>query len=486
MMIWTRQAGTWDAETRQAGVLAEERALRERIRTSLTDWAVYALPEGQVPALHHRLMIAELERVAAGGCDRLMLLLPPGSAKSTYASLLFPPWFLSRQMGHVIAVSHTAGLAQAFGRGVRGLVDEHGVRLGLRLSRADRSAGRFSVIGLSGSVAGRGRRGGYFAAGVQGAISGRRADLVIIDDPVRGQAEAESAVMRERLWDWYRSELVTRLRPGGRVVVVMTRWHPDDLGGRLLAGDGEAGGGWRVVRLPALAEAGDMLGRAEGEALWPEWEGKAALERKRLTMGDRSFAALFQQSPRVGGGRLFEVGRLSLDEGRLLGAGARAWDLAASAEGDWTVGVLLIRGAEGRFQVADVVRFRGEPHAVVQAVLDTAALDGRGVVVCLPQDPGQAGRMQVQYLTGRLAGWRVVSSPESGAKVTRAMPVASQVNGGGMGMFRGNWNRAFVEELRDFPGGAKDDQVDGLSRAFGVLTAGGVGARGARLDWGAR
>ena len=461
--------------------MVAERGLRRRIRMSLGDWARYALPEGQVPARHHRLLIGELERVAAGQCDRLMVLMPPGSGKSVYASLLFPPWFLARQAGQVIAVSHTAGLAEGFGRGVRGLLEEHGARLGVRLSRDDRAAGRFSVMGLSGSEIGR-RRGGYFATGVQGAITGRRADLVVIDDPVRSQAEAESALVRERVWDWYRGDLVTRLRPGGRIVLVMTRWHPDDLGGRLLAEDA----GWRVIRLPALAEPDDVLGRAPGEALWPEWEGVAALERKRAVMGERSFAALFQQSPRVAGGRLFEVSRVRVAERRLVGVAARAWDLAASAEGDWTVGVLLVRGAEGRFQVADVVRLRGDPHAVVQAVVGTAERDGRDVVVCLPQDPGQAGRMQVQYLTGRLAGWRVVSSAESGAKAVRAMPVASQVNGGGMEVLRGGWNGVFLEELQDFPGGAKDDQVDALSRAFGVLTAIGGKARGVWLDWAAR
>ena len=288
--------------------------------------------------------------------------------------------------------------------------------------------------------------------------------------------------MRERVWDWYRSELVTRLRPGGRVVLVMTRWHPDDLGGRLLAEEP----GWRVLRLPALAEPGDVLGRVPGEALWPAWEPRAALERKRVVMGERSFAALFQQSPRVAGGRLFEVGRVRVVDDRLVGAGARAWDLAASADGDFTVGLLLVRGLEGRFQVADVVRLRGDPHAVVEAVLGTAERDGRDVVVCLPQDPGQAGRMQVQYLTGRLAGWRVVSSAESGAKAVRAMPVASQVNGGGVEVLRAGWNRPFLDELRDFPGGAKDDQVDALSRAFGVLSGPVVRARGAWLDWAGR
>ncbi len=451
-----------------------ERALRVRIRGSLTEWAVHALaPQGQVPAAHHRVMIDALTAVADGECDRLMLLLPPGSAKSTYASLLFPPWFLAREPGsEVIAVSHTAALAEGFGRGVRDLIREHGPRLGVRLSRASRAAGRFGVVG----------GGGYFATGVQGAVTGRRADLLLIDDPVRSQAEAESAVMRSRVWAWYRSDLMTRLRPGGRIVLVMTRWHPDDLGGRLLAG----GESWRVIRLPALAEAGcDLLGRAEGEALWPAWEDAAALRRKRLALGDRAFEALFQQNPRVGGASLFRVSQIPVGDCLLPGRAVRAWDLAASMAGDWTVGVLLV-GGEGVFQVADVVRFRGGPEVVVSGILETAAKDGRRVTIGLPQDPGQAGRAQVAFLTGRLAGFRVVSGQESGAKAVRAMPVASQINAGNLSLLRGGWNGAFLEELADFPGGAKDDQVDALSRAFGVLTEVPGRARVGSIGWSTR
>ena len=113
--------------------LKTERLLRAGVRASLTDWAILALAaQGQTPARHHRLMIGELERVASGTCDRLMLLLPPGSAKSTYASLLFPAWFLGQYPeSHLICVSHTAGLATEFGRGVRGLIGEHGARLGI-------------------------------------------------------------------------------------------------------------------------------------------------------------------------------------------------------------------------------------------------------------------------------------------------------------------------------------------------------------------
>jgi len=454
--------------------LEAERALRTGVRTCLTEWAMLALAaQGQVPARHHRLMIRELEGVAAGECDRLMLLLPPGSAKSTYASLLFPAWFLARHPGaHVICASHTAGLAAGFGRGVRGLIAEHRVRLGVGIDAASRAAHRF------GTTAG----GTYYATGVRGPVTGRRADLVVIDDPVKGHAEADSRLQRDALWSWYRSDLVTRLKPGGRVVLVMTRWHPDDLGGRLLAGVEP----WRVVRLPAIAEAGDMMGRAPGEALWPEWEDVAALERKRLAMGDRAWGALFQQSPRAPGGRLFQVGRVAVSAARMVGTAVRAWDLAASLAGDWTAGVRLVRSAEGVFQVQDVVRVRGGPEEVVQAIRATAERDGTGVAIGLPQDPGQAGRSQVAFLTARLAGWRVVSSPESGAKATRAMPVASQVNAGTVSVLGGVWNEEFLAELEDFPGGACDDQVDALARAFGMVVAAPGSARVSRVDWGER
>lgn len=313
-------------------------------------------------------------------------------------------------------------------------------------------------------------------------MTGRRADLVVIDDPVKGHAEADSRLQRDALWDWYRSDLLTRLRPGGRIVLVMTRWHPDDLGGRLLAGVEP----WRVVRLPALAEAGDAMGRRPGEALWPEWEDVAALERKRLVMGDRAWGALFQQSPREAGGRLFQVGRVAISAARLPGVAVRAWDLAASFAGDWTAGVRLARSGDGVFQVQDVVRMKGGPEEVVQAIRATAERDGTGVAIGLPQDPGQAGRSQVAFLTARLAGWRVVSSPESGAKAVRAMPVASQVNAGTVALLGGDWNAAFLAELEDFPGGACDDQVDALARAFGMLVQAPPAARVARVDWGDR
>ncbi len=202
-------------------------------------------------------MLQKLADVASGRIDRLMLLLPPGHAKSTYASVLFPAWWFTRHpASSIITACHTADLADHFARRVRDMVREHSPTLGYTLARDERAAARWRIS----------TRGDYYACGIRGPITGRRADLVLIDDPIKSHTEADSQSARDALWNWYRSDLATRLKPGGRIVLIMTRWHQDDLGGRLL----EADPSWHVVKLPALAEQNDPLGRAPGEALWPE------------------------------------------------------------------------------------------------------------------------------------------------------------------------------------------------------------------------
>ncbi len=438
----------------------------------MPDWAALALAaSGQVPAAHHRLLMQALEKVALGTTRRLMVQMPPGAAKSTYTSILFPAWwFAQRPQGAVIAACHTLSLAEHFGRGLRTLISEHALRLGYGLAPGNRAARRFATDA----------GGQYFATGIAGPVIGRRADLVLIDDPIKSQAEADSRTHRDRLWDWFRADLTTRLKPEGRIVLVMTRWHPDDLAGRLLdeAALDPSSAGWTVLRLPALAEADDPMGRPEGAPLWPEWEDAESLAAKRAVIGERGWAALYQQRPRLRQGGLFAIDRITLQESGEMPAAprrVRAWDLAATQGGagdpDWTVGLRLARTETGGFLVEDVVRLRGGPGAVEAAIRATAQADGSAVPIGLPQDPGQAGRAQIAYLGRQLAGFRVHASPESGSKETRAMPAASQVETGNLAMLRAPWNRAFVEELRDFPHGAKDDQVDALSRAFALLTA---------------
>ncbi|MGH3263399.1 MAG: phage terminase large subunit, partial [Trebonia sp.] len=363
----------------------------------------------------------------------------------------------------IIAASHTADLAGHFGRQVRDLIAEHEPTLGYGLAPLSRSAARWRTSA----------GGDYFATGIRGPITGRRADLAIIDDPVKSFIEADRPANRDHLWNWYRSELVTRLKPRARIVLVMTRWHEDDLAGRLLE---SAPGEWALLRLAALAEEDDPLGRAPGGALWPDWEDQAALQRKRLIVGERVWAALYQQSPRPVHGRLFKPARIAvLDQpDGLSGKAIRAWDLAATVasganDPDWTVGVKLLRETSGRFVIMDLVRLRGDPLEVECAITRAAALDGRAVRISLPEDPGQAGKAQSKYLIQKLAGHNVRATRETGSKMVRAMPLAAQMEAGNLAMVRANWNYALLEELGEFPYGRKDDQVDALARALNTL-----------------
>lgn len=224
--LWRHTVSAMPSSADDLQTMEAESNLRGAIRKSLVDWAQLALsPAGHQPAAHHLRLITELEAVSRGDVDRLIVLMPPGSAKSTYASILFPVWWLTQHAASaVLAVSHTADLAEHFGGLTRNLVMEHRLRLGYALATDKRAAASWRTT--SG--------GSYHGSGTRGPVVGRRADLVLIDDPVKSQAEADSAGQRDHVWSWYRSDLIPRLKPGGRVVLIMTRWHEDDLGGRLL------------------------------------------------------------------------------------------------------------------------------------------------------------------------------------------------------------------------------------------------------------
>ncbi len=273
--------------------LIREKLEREHLRADLAAWARSVLaPAGLEPAAHHLLLLKELERLARGEIDRLMILMPPGSAKSTYASMIFPAWWFVQHPGSaVIAASHTDDLALHFGRAVRNL--DRRARVSPRLHARPRQSRRWSLADL--------HKGQYFATGVRGPVAGRRADLIIIDDPIKSQAEADSAMLRDHIWNWYRSDLTTRLKPGGRIVLIMTRWHEDDLGGRLLASQP---GEWQVLRLPAIAEEGDPLGRAARDAAVARMGGRGGARpqapRRRRTRVVRAVPADAAAAGRVG------------------------------------------------------------------------------------------------------------------------------------------------------------------------------------------
>lgn len=432
-------------------------------------------PFGQKPAAHHRLLIRKLQAVADGKIARLMVLMPPGSAKSTYVSKLFAAWYLARRRrALIIAASHTADLAEKISKEVQQYATDMSAPLGY--NPATQSASGWQAT----------NGGEYKAAGVGGPITGRRANLGLIDDPVKGPDDVANETQREKAWDWYNKVFRSRLTPKAPVVLVMTRWHQDDLGGRLLSAQRDM---WDVVSLPAQAIEDDPLGREPGEWLWSDdaYGYAADLQQVKaefeLNGAMRAWGALYQQNPQPAEGALFKIANI-----RLLPAcppiskEVRAWDLASteqvgSRDPDWTAGVRLARLQDGTYCIRHVARDRGGPNDTLNLVKGTTQQDGRGVRVGLPQDPGQAGKFQVAYITRELAGFYVESSPETGDKETRAGPVASQCNVGNISIVAdgpngelSGWARRLLDELAAFPTGVKDDQVDALSRAFMMLS----------------
>jgi len=280
-------------------------AWRRSCQSDLLSWCEECVHDfGFEPARHHKHIIKALEKVISGEIDRLMIFAPPGSAKSTYTSELLPPyWFKKFPRSSVIGCSHTGELAERFGRKVRNRILLKAPILGYSLDESNRAASRWETT----------NGGEYYAAGVGGAITGRRADLAIIDDPVKSREDAESETVRTKTYEWYKSDLVTRLKPDARIILIQTRWHLEDLGGMLLHEAEKGGDQWTVINLPAFATADDPLERPVGEALWPKWEDAQALERKRTILGIRDFESLYQQNPQPPGGTFFLEKDLLID-----------------------------------------------------------------------------------------------------------------------------------------------------------------------------
>lgn len=253
---------------------------RRNARKSMASWSKLC---GFEPALHHRFLIDKLEAVVHGEINRLMIFLPPGSAKSTYASVLFPPFFLAQKPNSAILVcSHSADLAESFGRRSRNLIIDKEKVLGYGLTEDSQAAGKWATT----------NGGEFFCAGVGGRIAGRRADLALIDDPVGSKEDAYSEIAREHNWNWFNFDFRTRLKPGAAVVIIQTRWHEDDLSGRILA---KEGGEWTVINIPLIALENDPIGRLPGEILWPSYfNDKLVADAKK---DDDVFNCLYQQNP---------------------------------------------------------------------------------------------------------------------------------------------------------------------------------------------
>lgn len=383
-----------------------------------------------------------------GEIDRLMVTMPPRHGKSELVTKRFPAWSLGRNAKRqIITASYNSDLARDFGRGVRNIVNSgpYGNIFETRLASDSKAADRWNTNA----------DGAYVAAGVGTAVTGRGADLLIIDDPLKDRAEAESELKRQTVWDWYTSTAYTRLMPGGAVIVVQTRWHEDDLSGRLIESMSKGGDRWHMLDLPAINE--------RGEALWPERYDVEALRRIKAAIGPRDWSALYQQSPSPDDGDFFKrdwfsVGRERPKRLRIYGSSDYA---VSEGKGDFTW--LLIWGVcpDGDLWLVDGWKGQKSSDAWIERQIDLTAQYkpfawfGEGGVIQKALEPTLTRRMRERRVHVRLE-WL----PSINDKPTRARGLQAYASMGRVHLTDDELGQALLSEMLKFPNGKHDDGVD--------------------------
>jgi predicted phage terminase large subunit-like protein len=441
---------------------------QERARRSLA-YFVEATVAFKLDAWQH-ILCRRLSRLATETGQRILVHAPPQIGKSIIVSQRFPAWLLARRPGERIKLAaYNITHATRFARIIRDLMQSReyaelfpdpGLRIPALASAEEWTTAKRSTF--------RDAQPSFKALGLLTGFVGQGADTLIVDDPYSSPQDAASETIRASVWDFWDATARVRLNDNSNVVVMFHRYHEDDLAGRLWAE-----GGWEMLRFPAEwdgdPEWPDPLARDLGERLSPRLSDEFLAEQKRSPL---IWLGQFQGRPTNKEGLFFKVDRFEFIEAAPKGLRmVRAWDFAATAgAGNYTAGVKMGIDHTGRYYVLDVRRDQWSTDDVDRQVLLAARLDGKMVKIHGPQDPGAAGKKAALAFVRLLAGFGAKTEPVSGDKAVRATPFSSQVNAGNVTLVRGDWNRAFIEELRVFPRGKNDDQVDAAADAFNELS----------------
>lgn len=442
---------------------AAELLARRKARSSLIAFTKYTKPDFDDGA-HHRLIAEHLEAVERREILRLIITAPPRHTKSELASRRFPAWYLGRNPKHqLITSTYAAEFAEDFGREVRGIVaepDYQRVFPGVRLAGDSAARGRWHTT----------EGGVYIAVGVGGPITGRGAHIALIDDPVKNREDADSQIKREALWRWYTSTLRTRLMPGGAIVLVLTRWHEDDLAGRLLD-PMRTGEQWTVLNLPAEAEANDPLDRPLRAPLWPEWYPSEELSRIRDAIGVRDWTSLYQQRPVPETGGQFERAWFRWydpDElpARLNNYGASDYAVTVKG-GDFTEHGVTGVDEEGHLWLRDWWSGQDATDVTINAKLDlahkhkTLAWYGESGVIEKAIGPATNRAMLDRQKAGKPSWVAMEYLPSTQDKIARVASFRARAQAGAVHLPRDQrWAEELVEQLCAFPAGRFDDKVD--------------------------
>jgi|TARA_R110000787_G_scaffold106961_1_gene214746 predicted phage terminase large subunit-like protein len=461
---------------------ASELLKREEARDGLIPFIEYTLPAYEA-GKHHRHIAEKLEAVARGDLKRLIIQAPPRHGKSQLGTVHFPAWYLGHNpTQQIITASHNADLARGFGRQVRNLCANplyQNVFEGMGLA-ADAKAANYWHTSDGGA---------YLSVGVGGSPTGRGGHLIVIDDPIRGQSDADSKTVRDAMWSWYRSDIYTRRMPEAAIVVIQTRWHDEDLAGQLLSEmESETGDQWDVVDLPALAFADDVLGREEGEALWPEWYPEGVLEETKRVLtaseGPRSWSALYQQRPITEEGAYFKADWLKYYDPRDLNSRFNphssrpylhvygASDYAVSdSTGDYTVHIVGGVDPNDDLYILDLWKGQVASNVWIDEVI---GLMQKYKPLQWAEESGQINKSVGPFLSKRMSELRVYCRREQYSsardKPTRARSIQARMSMGKVYLPKSApWLDEFVYELSRFPISGHDDQIDAVSLLGRIL-----------------
>lgn len=406
-----------------------------------------------------------VESIGAEGIGGLIIAMPPRHGKSMKVSKLYPTWHLARNPLHrVMIVSYGQGLANKNSRFARNLIRSKQYQSlfpDTQLARDSRNVTAWDIAGADGE-------GGMDALGIGGGATGSGAHVLIIDDPIKNRKQAESLTYRNAIWDSYTDDLLTRLAPGGAVIVMATRWHEDDLTGRLLKNERDK---WTVLNLPALAVDEDVLGREVGAALWPERFPRAALEERRDKMGPYGWTSLYQQDPKPSEGGILKAKWFETRTIPELVREVRYWDLAMSEKtsADFTVGVRIGLGEDGHHYITDVARAQKELADLPQFMIDVMLKDGPAVHQGFENKGYMTRAVQTVAKDTRLAKVVIKGYDVDTDKMTRVLPFAARAALSLIHLADKTWVKAYIDEMKAFPNGAHDDQVDASSGAWGMI-----------------
>ncbi len=428
--------------------MLQEKRARLAASETLTAFTEYTFPQYRT-AEHHRLICEKLEAVERGEIDRLMIFMPPRHGKSELASKRFPAWYLGRNPEkQVITASYNSDLAGDFGRQVRNIVREQRFRNvfpSVTLAEDSQAANRWNTSA----------GGSYVAAGVGTAVTGRGAHLLLIDDPVKDREEAESETRRETVYNWYSSTAYTRLMPGGAVILIQTRWHEDDLAGRLLEAEAKGGDKWEKLILPAIL--------SDGTALWPDWYPIEALNRTKAAIGPRDWSALYQQQPAPDDGTFFLKAWFKRHETPPPRVHVYMTSDYAVTEGDGDYTEHGVWGIDGTGRIYQLDWWHGQT-ASDEWIEQKLHMIRKWKPICAFGEAGVIQKaiepMLKRRMTETATRCRMEWLPSIHDKATRARAFQSRAAMGEVSLLDDERGERVLKQLLSFPAGKHDDAVD--------------------------